>query len=44
MALHDVLGERDDFVSFGLDIDLNEDADQLKNFVQKQGFDSYNFV
>ncbi len=39
MALHDVLGERDDFVSFGLDIDLNEDADQLKNFVQKQGFD-----
>lgn len=38
-TLHDLLGERDDFVSFGLDIDLNENADQLQSFVQKQGFD-----
>jgi hypothetical protein len=38
-ALHDILGTRDDFVSIGLDIDPNEDAGQLKGFVESQGFD-----
>jgi hypothetical protein len=38
-ALHETLGDRDDFVSIGLDIDPNEDADQLKGFVEAQGFD-----
>ncbi|MCE7859236.1 MAG: TlpA family protein disulfide reductase [Chloroflexi bacterium CFX2] len=36
--LHGLLGERDDFVSIGLDIDLNEDASKLKDFVDAQGF------
>ena len=40
-ALHDALGERDDFVSIGLDIDPNENADALKGYVEKQGFDWY---
>lgn len=38
-ALHEILGDRDDFVSIGLDIDPNEDIDQLKGFVEAQGFD-----
>lgn len=38
-ALHETLGHRDDFVSVGLDIDPNEDLDQLKFFVESQGFD-----
>ena len=37
--LHGLLGERDDFVSIGLDIDSNEDASKLKEFVDAQGFD-----
>lgn len=37
--LHGLLGERDDFVSIGLDIDPNEDASKLKDFVDAQGFD-----
>ncbi len=37
--LHGLLGERDDFVSIGLDIDPNEDAAKLKDFVDAQGFD-----
>lgn len=37
--LHGLLGERDDFVSIGLDIDSNEDAAKLKDFVEAQGFD-----
>lgn len=40
-ALHASLGERDDFVSIGFDIDPNEDADRLKSFVQGSGFDWY---
>lgn len=36
--LHNLLGERDDFVSIGLDIDPNEDASKLKDFVDAQGF------
>ena len=38
-ALHDLLGERDDFVSMGLDIDLNENAADLKGYVESNGFD-----
>jgi thiol-disulfide isomerase/thioredoxin len=39
LALHEALGERDDFVSVGLDIDLNESADQLKAHAVRNGFD-----
>lgn len=38
-ALHGQIGDRDDFVSIGLDIDSNEDAAKLKGFVDAQGFD-----
>jgi cytochrome oxidase Cu insertion factor (SCO1/SenC/PrrC family) len=38
-ALHDLLGQRDDFVSIGLDVDPNEDAASLKSYVEKNGFD-----
>jgi hypothetical protein len=37
--LHGLLGERDDFVSIGLDIDPNEDAASLKTYVESNGFD-----
>ena len=36
--LHDLLGERDDFVSIGLDIDMNENAADLKKYVESNGF------
>lgn len=38
-ALHDLLGMRDDFVSLGIDIDPNEDADKLASFTSSNGFD-----
>ena len=38
-SLHQTLGERDDFVSIGIDIDSNEDAAKLKSFVDANGFD-----
>ena len=37
--LHQKLGERADFVSLGLDIDPNEDAASLNDYVQRNGFD-----
>jgi thiol-disulfide isomerase/thioredoxin len=37
--LHDLLGERDDFVGIGLDIDPNENISALAGYVQKNGFD-----
>ena len=37
--LHENLGMRDDFVSLGMDIDSNEDAAKLQEFVQKNKFD-----
>ena len=37
-ALHDLIGERDDFVSIGLDIDMNENAADLKKYVESNGF------
>ncbi|MHB8778104.1 MAG: TlpA family protein disulfide reductase [Anaerolineales bacterium] len=38
-ALHTLLGKRDDFISLGLDIDLNENAADLKGYVESNGFD-----
>jgi cytochrome oxidase Cu insertion factor (SCO1/SenC/PrrC family) len=38
-SLHDMLGQRDDFVSIGLDVDPNEDSASLKSYVEKNGFD-----
>lgn len=34
-----LLGERDDFLSLGLDIDPNEDGDSLKSYTEQNGFD-----
>ncbi len=38
-ALHGLLGEREDFISLGLDIDPNENAADLKDFIDRNGFD-----
>ncbi len=38
-ALHDLIGERDDFVSLGVDIDPNENAAALQAYTDKNGFD-----
>ena len=37
--LHDLIGDRDDFVSLGIDIDPNEDLDTLKGYIMSNGFD-----
>lgn len=37
--LHSLLGERDDFVSLGIDIDPNEDSQILSSYTAKNGFD-----
>lgn len=36
--LHEILGERDDFVSIGLDIDSNDDDAYLKSYIDANGF------
>jgi thiol-disulfide isomerase/thioredoxin len=38
LELHNQLGERDDFVSLGLDIDPNEDAQTLAAYIEEMGF------
>ena len=38
VRLHQMLGEREDFVSIGVNIDPNEDADYLRDYTQKNGF------
>lgn len=38
-ALHQLIGENDDFVSVGLDIDPNENLDDLNGYVLNNGFD-----
>lgn len=38
IELHNLLGTRDDFISIGLDIDPNESAEQLRDYVDNQGF------
>ena len=37
--LHSLLGERDDFVSLGLDIDLNDTSEELLAYTNGYGFD-----
>jgi len=37
--LHDLLGERSDFVSIGIDVDPREDVPLLTSYVRKNGFD-----
>lgn len=39
LALHDLIGERDDFISLGLDIDPKENASGLAAYTSKNGFD-----
>lgn len=39
VALHGLLGQRDDFISLGLDIDPNENQDALKVYIEDRGFD-----
>lgn len=38
LALHGLLGEREDFVSIGIDIDTNENLADLKAYVASNGF------
>lgn len=38
-ALHSLVGEREDFVSVGINIDPNEDVQQLADYTGKNGFD-----
>jgi hypothetical protein len=38
-ALHDQLGQRDDWVSVGIDIDPNENLADLKAYTAQNGFD-----
>lgn len=38
LELHKTLGENPDFVSVGLDIDPNENAGQLKKYIESNGF------
>jgi len=38
LALHSLLGERDDFQSIGLDIDPNENGEDLKEYTGRNGF------
>jgi thiol-disulfide isomerase/thioredoxin len=37
-ALHAAIGQRDDFISMGMDIDPNEDAPKLKTFTETNDF------
>jgi cytochrome oxidase Cu insertion factor (SCO1/SenC/PrrC family) len=39
VKLHDQLGDRDDVVSVSLDVDLNEDAATLREYVADHGYD-----
>jgi hypothetical protein len=38
-TLHEMIGEREDFVSLGIDIDPNESAEALGSYVSNKGFD-----
>lgn len=37
--LHELLGDREDFVSLGINVDANENATQLGDYVRENGFD-----
>ena len=39
LRLHALLGERDDLVSLGIDIDPNEDSQALSSYTAENGFD-----
>ncbi len=39
LKLHELVGEREDFVSLGIDIDPNEDSTVLANYTRQNGFD-----
>lgn len=39
--LHNLLGERDDFVGIGIDVDLNEDLVRLADYIQNYDFHWY---
>jgi cytochrome oxidase Cu insertion factor (SCO1/SenC/PrrC family) len=39
LRLHGLLGERDDFLSLGIDIDPNEDSQALSAYTAENGFD-----
>ena len=41
LRLHALLGERDDLVSLGIDIDPNEDSQALSRYTAENGFDWY---
>jgi hypothetical protein len=38
-VLHDLISDRDDFISLGIDIDLNEVAEDLIEYTSSNGFD-----
>lgn len=38
LALHELMGERDDFISLGIDIDPNENSAALKTYIEGNGF------
>ncbi len=38
LELHNLLGERDDFISVGIDIDINENLPDLKAYIENNGF------
>ena len=38
IQLHEMLGERDDFVSLGINIDPNEDEVKLRSYIQENNF------
>ena len=44
LSLHQLLGERDDFVSIGIDIDPNEEQDTLISYTGQNGFDWFYVV
>lgn len=37
--LHELIGDREDFVSLGIDIDPNESVPQLAGYIKENGFD-----
>jgi thiol-disulfide isomerase/thioredoxin len=38
-SLHDLLGNRDDFISLGISVDVNEEPEALSQYTQEYGFD-----
>lgn len=38
LSLHEIMGDRDDFISINLDIDPNENAEVVKSYIERNGF------